>query len=51
MYFIYGAEEVMYLLILIWVYFCPVAIIVILYLFLSYHLQVGRGNCDAVYGQ
>ena len=38
-----GAEEVMYLLILCYMYLCPIAIINILYLSFSYHLQMGRG--------
>ena len=39
-----GAEEVMYLIILCWLYFCSTAIIFNSYLSVSYHLQMGRGN-------
>ena len=44
-----GAEEVMYLLILCEVYFCPIVIIFILYLSFSYHLHMGRDVCHGVF--
>ena len=47
-YYIYGAEVVLYLLILCELYCCPMAIILILYLSLSYHLQMGRGDCGCI---
>ena len=30
--------------------YCPMAIISLLFLSLSYHLQMGKGSCGAVYG-
>ena len=45
MYCICGTEEIMYLLILCGVFFCPIAIIFILYLSFSCHLHMDRGAC------
>ena len=44
MYCTCGSEEVMYLLILCEVFYCPV-VIIFLYLSFSYDLQMGRGVC------